>query len=177
MSIALFLLYLFLPSYSPAPQPLPTAPLTPRVVQVKPTPTTVAYQRPPRKLPTYRVTATVYMAEPGQTDAEPFVTADNSRISPHQTSKSRWAAISRDLLQRWGGPFKFGDSVRVTGISPKLDGVYVIHDTMNRRHKHCFDVLVHPSEAHLSDMWHNVRVTPVPERPATPAPELAWTAG
>lgn len=95
---------------------------------------------------TYTVTATAYQAVPGQTDSEPFVTADNSRIKPHYGSKKRWMALSRDLLKPWGGPFNFGDKVRVRGISTKLDGVYTIHDTMNRRHHHCMDVLTHPSE-------------------------------
>lgn len=95
---------------------------------------------------TYTVTATAYQAVPGQTDSEPFITADNSHIKPHYGSKKRWMALSRDLLKPWGGPFKFGDRVRVRGISPKLDGVYTIHDTMNRRHHHCMDVLTHPSE-------------------------------
>ena len=95
---------------------------------------------------TYTVTATVYEAVGNQTDDEPFVTADNSRIKPHYGSKKRWMALSRDLLQPWGGNFKFGDTVRVSGISPKLDGVYTVHDTMNRRHRRCMDVLVHPSE-------------------------------
>ena len=95
---------------------------------------------------TYRVTATIYEAVPGQTDNEPFVTADNSRIKPHYGTKKRWMALSRDLLKPWGGEFKFGDTVRVTGISAKLDGVYTIHDTMNKRHRHCMDILAHPSE-------------------------------
>ena len=95
---------------------------------------------------TYTVTATAYQAVPGQTDNEPFITADNSRIKPHYGSKKRWMALSRDLLKPWGGPFNFGDKVRVRGISSKLDGVYTIHDTMNRRHHHCMDVLTHPSE-------------------------------
>ena len=95
---------------------------------------------------TYTVTATAYQAVPGQTDDEPFVTADNSKIKPHYGSKKRWMALSRDLLKPWGGPFKFGDKVRVRGLSPKLDGVYTIHDTMNRRHRHCMDILTHPTE-------------------------------
>lgn len=96
--------------------------------------------------PTYTVTATAYQAVPGQTDDEPFITADNSLIKPHYGSKKRWMALSRDLLKPWGGKFKFGDRVRVRGISPKLDGVYTVHDTMNRRHHHCMDVLTHISE-------------------------------
>ena len=95
---------------------------------------------------TYTVTATGYEAVPGQTDDEPFVTADNSRIKPHYGSRKRWMALSRDLLKPWGGPFAYGDKVRVRGISSQLDGVYTVHDTMNRRHRHCMDVLVHPSE-------------------------------
>ncbi|WP_156175983.1 RlpA-like double-psi beta-barrel domain-containing protein [Hymenobacter terrenus] len=95
---------------------------------------------------TYTVTATVYEAVAGQTDAEPFVTADNSRIKPHYGTKKRWMALSRDLLKPWGGKFAFGDKVRVRGLSPKLDGVYTVHDTMNRRHHHCMDILAHPSE-------------------------------
>ncbi|WP_375418887.1 hypothetical protein [uncultured Hymenobacter sp.] len=92
------------------------------------------------------MTATTYQAVPGQTDAEPFVTADNSRIKPHYGSKKRWLALSNDLLKRWGGHFDYGDQVRVRGISPELDGIYTVHDTMNRRHRRCLDVLTHPSE-------------------------------
>ena len=96
--------------------------------------------------PTYTVTATAYEAVAGQTDAEPFVTADNSRIPKKYSSRTRWLALSRDLLRPWGGPFAFGDTVRVRGISPGLDGVYTIHDTMARRHRRRLDVLVHPHE-------------------------------
>ena len=95
---------------------------------------------------TYTVTATAYEAVPGQTDDEPFVTADNSFIKPHYGSKKHWLALSRDLLKQWGGKFNYGDKVRVCGLSPKLDGIYTVHDTMNRRHRHCMDILVHPSE-------------------------------
>jgi 3D (Asp-Asp-Asp) domain-containing protein len=94
----------------------------------------------------YTVTATAYEAVPGQTDDEPFVTADNSHIPTGYSSQTRWLALSRDLLKPWGGPFKFGDKVRVFGVSATFDGVYTVHDTMNRRHHHCLDVLVHPRE-------------------------------
>ena len=95
---------------------------------------------------TYTVTATIYEAVANQTDSEPFITADNSRIKPQYGTKKRWMALSRDLLKPWGGQFAFGDHVRVMGISTELDGVYTVHDTMNRRHRHCMDVLAHPSE-------------------------------
>lgn len=94
----------------------------------------------------YTVTATAYQAVANQTDDEPFVTADNSTIKPQFTSEKRWMALSRDLLARWGGDFQYGDQVVVSGISPHLDGVYTIHDTMNKRHHHCMDVLTHTRE-------------------------------
>jgi 3D (Asp-Asp-Asp) domain-containing protein len=99
-----------------------------------------------KQAPIYTVTATAYEAVAGQTDAEPFVTADNSRIPKKYSSRTRWLALSRDLLRPWGGPFAFGDTVRVRGISPGLDGVYTVHDTMARRHRRRLDVLVHPRE-------------------------------
>lgn len=94
----------------------------------------------------YTVTATAYQAVIGQTDEEPFVTADNSTIKPRYSSKTRWMALSRDLLARWGGDFQYGDQVLVSGISPLLDGVYTVHDTMNQRHHHCMDILTHVRE-------------------------------
>jgi 3D (Asp-Asp-Asp) domain-containing protein len=99
----------------------------------------------PRTL-TYTVTATAYQAVPAQTDNDPFVTADNSRIRPHYSSKTRWLAISQDLLAQWGGRIQYGDKVRVRGISRQLDGVYTVHDTMNKRYRHCVDILTHPRE-------------------------------
>ena len=96
--------------------------------------------------PTYTVTATAYQAVVGQTDDDPFVTADNSRIKPHYSSKTRWLALSQDLLAHWGGRFQYGDKIWVRGISPQLDGLYTVHDTMNKRHRHCLDILTHPRE-------------------------------
>jgi 3D (Asp-Asp-Asp) domain-containing protein len=94
----------------------------------------------------YTVTATAYQAVAGQTDDEPFITADNSRIKPHYSSRTHWLALSHDLLARWDGDFQYGDQVEVSGISPELDGVYTVHDTMNKRHHHCMDILTHTRE-------------------------------
>jgi 3D (Asp-Asp-Asp) domain-containing protein len=94
----------------------------------------------------YRVTATVYQAVPGQTDRSPFITADNSRIRPRYGSHTRWLALSPDLLKQGGGRFHYGDKVQVSRVSPQLDGVYTVHDTMNRRHRHRIDILTHRRE-------------------------------
>lgn len=95
---------------------------------------------------TYTVTATVYQAVASQTDGKPFLTADNSRIRAHYSSRTHWLALSRDLLANWGGKFHYGDKVHVSGVSPKLDGLYTVHDTMNKRYYHCIDILTHSSE-------------------------------
>jgi 3D (Asp-Asp-Asp) domain-containing protein len=95
---------------------------------------------------TYNVTATVYQAVPGQTDGSPFITADNSRIRPRYGSHTRWLALSPDLLKQGGGKFHYGDKVQVSRVSPQLDGVYTVHDTMNRRHRHRIDILTHRRE-------------------------------
>jgi 3D (Asp-Asp-Asp) domain-containing protein len=107
---------------------------------------TTATRRTAAASAVYTVKATAYEAVANQTDSKPFVTADNSRIPRGYGSHTRWLALSRDLLRPWGGPFAFGDKVRVQGISPAFDGVYTVHDTMNRRYHHCLDVLVHPRE-------------------------------
>jgi hypothetical protein len=175
MSIAFFLLTLLFPTpASELENPVTAvAPLPPLPVALN-WPTATAWSEPlPQKLPKYTVVATVYHAVEGQTDDEPFVTADNSRIKPNYSSKTRWVALSRDLLKPWGGPFRFGQRVRISGISNKLDGVYTIHDTMNRRHKHCVDVLAHPREK-LDGLWRGITLRPLPEAP--PAPLLAYAA-
>jgi hypothetical protein len=88
----------------------------------------------------------VYQAVPGQTDRSPFITADNSRIRPRYGSHTRWLALSPDLLKQGGGRFHYGDKVQVSRVSPQLDGVYTVHDTMNRRHRHRIDILTHRRE-------------------------------
>ena len=171
MSIALFILTLLFPPQTSTFAPLP---LTPAVANL--TPRHIIFDAPapapavlPRRLPGYKVTATVYWAEARQTDSDPRVTADNSRISRHHSSKNRWMAMSRDMLKRNGGKFEFGDSVEVKGISPALDGIYVVHDTMNRRLHRTIDLLVHKNEK-IYGKWDDVRISKVPEA------ELQWQA-
>lgn len=164
MSIALFILTLLFPPQTSTSAPLPFTPpianLTPRhIIFDVPAPPTVVT---PHRLPTYVVTATVYSAEAGQTDAEPRVTADNSRITSRHSSKSRWMALSRDMLKQNGGQFEFGDSVQVSGISPTLDGIYVVHDTMNRRLRHTIDLLVNKREK-IYGKWDAVRISKAPK--------------
>ena len=76
-------------------------------------------------------------------------TADGS-IIPWQKVKNRtirWCASSPDLLKENGGPYEFGDTIRVEGTGD-LDGDYVIHDLTSRKHRNWIDLLVPPSIKH-----------------------------
>lgn len=86
------------------------------------------------------VTATMYQPTQGQTDDSPNITADGSKIDPEHASDHKWIAVSRNLLKRWGGPLDYGDKVIIEGAQDK-DGVYEIHDTMNKRCKNQIDIL------------------------------------
>jgi hypothetical protein len=50
-----------------------------------------------------------------------------------------------------------GDSVLISGIDKEVDGVYVIKDKMNKRHRHMIDLLVKPTG--LKGMFKNVKIT------------------
>lgn len=88
----------------------------------------------------FNVEATMYYPVSGQTDSDPDVTADGSKIDIPHASRHKWIAVSRNLLKRWGGPFNYGDKVLISGAGHK-NGVYEIHDTMNRRFKNRIDFL------------------------------------
>ena len=173
MSIALFLLTFLFP---PRTISVPALALPSTVASLSPRPVSVAIpvitlKKAPKTL-SYRVTATTYWPEVGQTDDAPMETADGSIIPTRHSSKTRWLAVSRDMLDKWGGPFRFGEKVRVSGISDALDGIYIIHDTMNRRHRHCVDVLVNERECKngLEGRWSDIRLSKL-------APEPVWQAG
>tara|TARA_R100000458_G_scaffold27715_2_gene25277 strand:+ start:3472 stop:4071 length:600 start_codon:yes stop_codon:yes gene_type:complete len=77
----------------------------------------------------FYATATVYNMEESQCDSTPDICADGTRASYDK----RILAVSRDQLERWGGKVKYGDKIQVTGAG-KHDGVWNVHDTMNRRY-------------------------------------------
>ncbi len=171
MSLALFLLTLLFP---PRTLPASALALPSTVASISPRPVPVAVPVTPIKritLPktlSYTVTATTYWPEVGQTDEAPMETADGSIIPQRHSSRTRWLAVSRDLLAPWGGPFRYGDRVLVRGMSDVLDGIYIIHDTMNRRHRHCVDVLVNEQECKrgLEGRWPNIKLSKFVFEPA-----------
>ncbi len=113
---------------------------------------------PVEELHITHVTASVYFPEEAQTDSTPLITADGSRINETHPKKHKWIAVSRNLLTRWGGHIEFGDKVKVSGISDRLDGIYVVRDTMKKRLRNRIDILVGPND-NVMGRWNDVKLT------------------
>ena len=65
----------------------------------------------------FTVTGTMYSPTLAQCDATPNITADGTKINPKKASQYRYVALSRDLLERWGGPFEYGEYVAIEGTN------------------------------------------------------------
>ena len=100
----------------------------------------------------FLVTATIYHAEPNQTDSTPFITASGAHINPTDPQSHRWIAVSRDLEEKG---LKFGVKVKVTGAD-HLDGVWTVQDRMNKRWVSRIDFLV--NKKLKGGKWENVSV-------------------
>ena len=90
----------------------------------------------PKPIP---VKATMYHPVEAQCDDTPLITADGSRICPINVSDWNWIAVSQDLLKKNGGIFDYGDKVYIKGTHK--DGIYTIHDCMNKRKTFQIDIL------------------------------------
>ena len=103
-------------------------------------------------LKTLLVTATIYNAEPSQTDSTPFITASNAVINECCPGDHRWLAVSRDL-EAYG--FVFGAKVKITGAG-RFDGIWTVQDRMNKRYVRSIDLLV---DNHIKlGKWYNVEI-------------------
>ena len=85
------------------------------------------------------VKATMYPPVEAQCDDTPLITADGSKIDPYRVSDWNWIAVSPDLLIKNGGVFNYGDKIYIKGTHK--DGIYTIHDCMNKRKKNQIDIL------------------------------------
>ena len=87
----------------------------------------------------YKVTATVYNPVASQCDSNPHETADMSKINLKdlEEGKIKWVALSRDLLEY----FNYGDKILVISEDSTINGVYEVHDTMNKRFSNYMDFL------------------------------------
>ena len=89
------------------------------------------------------VTVTMYEPVHYQTDSTPNILADGTRINTHKASEYKFIAVSRNLLERWGGWLNYGDFVLLQGTDGK-DGVYQVRDTMHPRWVNRIDILETP---------------------------------
>ncbi|WP_276367571.1 hypothetical protein [Chryseolinea sp. H1M3-3] len=105
-------------------------------------------------------TLTVYNPTEDQCDADPFITASNKKINLDKLHRGsiRWMAISRNMLNRWGGQLQYGDTVELHAGDDAIDGVWIIQDTMNKRYKNRGDLLFH-SRLKSFGLWTNVTLT------------------
>lgn len=106
----------------------------------------------------YTVTATMYYPVSSQCDSDPLMTAGMYKINPKTASQEKWIAMSRDLISRWGGEFKYGDYVQITGAGHK-DGIYRVVDTMNKRFTNRIDFLENSGTKHYK--FNNVQLAKI----------------
>ena len=98
------------------------------------------------------VVATIYHAEPSQTDSTPFITASNKVINKENPQGHRWIAVSRDL-EKLG--FTFGTKVCVENAGD-MDGEWTVQDRMNKRWTKRIDFLVNKEMKY--GKWKNVKI-------------------
>lgn len=84
-------------------------------------------------------TITTYNPTKEQTDGNPLVTANGTKICPKKLKqgKLRYVAVSRDL--RWCLPY--GSIIHIEGY-----GLFEVVDTMHPRFNHYIDILQHESK-------------------------------
>lgn len=100
--------------------------------------------------------ATTYNATPEQCNSNPFITASGYKIKKHNILGQRVLAMERTMMKHY--KIKYGDKVRISGVSPTLDGVWIVRDTMNKRFagKRKIDLLI---PKHMKGgKWKNVKI-------------------
>lgn len=98
------------------------------------------------------VKVTCYQPVRKQCDSRPLITSDGSKInlSHLKTGKIKWCAISRDIAYLF--PKDKPKRIWIEGF-----GIYEVRDTMNKRHTHRVDILVHPENKKLISL-ENVKI-------------------
>ena len=81
------------------------------------------------------VKISVYNPVRGQTQGNPLETASGYMINLKKLKNGqlRDCAISRKLYEKYGGPFKFGDTIYISCGDSRFDGYWIIRDLMGPR--------------------------------------------
>ena len=91
------------------------------------------------------VSLSTYKADTSETDSSPLITASGFKLDSANPKKHRVIAISRDLKEL----FAFGDKVKLTNAG-KFNGIWYIHDLMNKKYKNKIDILINSSDRQIS---------------------------
>ncbi|NBT08329.1 MAG: hypothetical protein EBS93_07210 [Chitinophagia bacterium] len=91
------------------------------------------------------VNLSTYKAAISETDSTPLVTASGFKLDSLNPKKHRVIAISRDLKEL----FSFGDKVKLSNAG-KFNGIWFIHDLMNKKYRNKIDILINPSDRQIS---------------------------
>ena len=91
------------------------------------------------------VSLSTYKADTAETDSTPLITASGFKLDSLNPKKHRVIAISRDLKEL----FAFGDKVKLTNAG-KFNGIWFIHDLMNKKYKNKIDILINPGDRQMS---------------------------
>ena len=110
-----------------------------------------AAELPTKPDTTIIVTATCYNATSAQCNTTYWKTADGSTIDLRHPNKHRWCAVSQNLLKT----YNYGDTILVSGTWV-YDGLWIIHDTMNKRYNNYIDFLVHRNM--YINKWKNIKI-------------------
>jgi len=92
-----------------------------------------------------QVSLTTYTTDSNQTDSTPLITASGFKLDSLNPKKHRVIAISRDLKEL----FSFGDKVILSNAG-KYNGIWFIHDLMNKKWKNKIDILINPDDRQMS---------------------------
>jgi len=92
-----------------------------------------------------KVSLTTYKTDTAETDSTPLITASGFKLDSLNPKKHRVIAISRDLKEI----FSFGDKVKLTNAGI-FNGIWFIHDLMNKKYKNKIDILINPGDRQTS---------------------------
>ena len=109
-----------------------------------------------------KVTATLYQPCVGQCDKTPLITADGSKINLKELERGRlkWIALSQDLID--SKDWNYGDTILVESGDSKIDGIYILHDTMNKRWKKRIDILILSRTKDFGQgVWRDVKISKI----------------
>lgn len=100
------------------------------------------------------VEATIYHATKAQCNNQPNITASLFQLDMTNPQGHKIIAMERTMMKQYN--LNYGDIVKISGT--KLDGIYQIQDTMNKRFKgkHKIDILVNKDIKF--GKWQNVKL-------------------